>query len=77
VCSLRVRKACADRAVEDERNAAASQIQCYLEKIEKLRTYLLNNLPSSTEAVDISCESKKLAEEMEAFSLALKAEARL
>jgi hypothetical protein len=77
VNDLRVRKACVDKAIEDERNAAASQIQSYLEKLEKLKTYLLNNLPSATEVAGISSESKKLADDMEAFSQTLKAEAKL
>lgn len=77
VCSLRVRKACADKAVEEERNVTESQIECYLDKLESLRTYLLNNSTSPTEAANISNDTKKLAEEIDCFSQTLKAEARL
>jgi hypothetical protein len=72
-----VRKACVDKAVEEERNAAEKQIQGYLEKLDGLKTQLLNSSTSSTEADNICNESKKLGDEMEAFSQTLQAEARL
>jgi len=60
-----LRKACADTAVEEERDAVADQAQCYLDKLENLKDKLFNNsISSSASTTNLSNEIKQLANEM-------------
>ena len=64
VFNLRVRQACADKGVEEERDAAANQAHNYLDKLENLKDKLLNNSTSSACTTDLRNEAQKLANEM-------------